>query len=59
MRYQDNILYLYYDELVPELLSESNYKKLKANETITVIGRGGNRGGGGGAGGRDRGGSRL
>lgn len=42
MQYQNNKLCLEYDELVPAILSEPNYKYHKAQGNITVYGIGGN-----------------
>lgn len=42
MKYQDNILCLTYDELVPDLMPEGTYKTMRFRNNITVIGRGGN-----------------
>lgn len=42
MQFQDNILFFHYSELVPRIISESNYKKLQQRGNINVLGRGGN-----------------
>lgn len=45
MMYISDILCLSYDEVVPAIMSESNYKYHKAQGNIDVYGRGGNGGG--------------